>query len=430
MRILIISYFYYPDLTPRAFRWHAIAKELQMNGHEVHVLCSGSDPDGIMDGVVVHRVADFLLRGVKHAAPSGDAYSGMAGSTVINSFKKTLRQIVRSLWRFFYWPDFACGWIFPAVKALRELQNNKQFDWIISSSHPFSGHLVALLGRNAQGVTTRWLVDISDPYCLMREPSPYNRLLYGWLSKCVEMRVIANADMLTVTTNSTAEIFGTAFPGCQTKTQVIGPLMSLPVTPPRTRQPDGVLRLVYVGTLYRQLRNPAFLIDCVAALRQAYPNMPLEVHFYGALNDCGEQLLAYAKMPSPYVFIHGMVNRVKVQQAMVNADVLVNIGNDSEVQLASKVVEYMAVGQPILNIISIENDASVIALRDYPSLLTIKHTGVKPSAELVNLLHEFLTNLPVVDVRIPGIIRERYSPANITRQYEQLLSAGLSRDVI
>lgn len=427
MRLLIVTYSYFPDLTPRAFRWKAVAEQLQMHGHEVHVLCAGPGPDGVMDGVAVHRVPDRLLRGVTRPTPSGAGLPRVGGSAVIGYFKKTLRQVARSLWRFLYWPDFACGWIFPAVKALRELRGKEQFDWIISSSHPFSGHLVALLGRDAEA-KTRWLVDISDPYCLMHQPSPYNRLLYGWLSKWVEERVIATADVLSMTTDSTAEIYEAAFPGCQRKTKVIGPLMSLPVTAPRAREPDGVLRLVYVGTLYRQLRSPTFLLACATALKQAYPDMPLEVHFYGALNDCGDQLAAYTDIAAPFVFAHGMVDRVAVQQAMVDADVLVNIGNDSEAQLASKVVEYMAVGRPILNIISIEKDTSVAALADYPSVLTIRRTGGNPPAEIVDRLHRFLTHLPAVDARIPSLVRERYSPVNITRQYESLLGIDSSRD--
>jgi len=427
MRLLIITYSYFPDLTPRAFRWKAVAEQLQMHGHEVHVLCAGSGSDGVMDGVAVHRVPDRFLRGVTRPMPSGVGLPRLDGCAVIGYIKKRLRQIARSLWRFFYWPDFACGWIFPVVKALRELRGKGQFDWIISSSHPFSGHLVALLGRDAQ-VKTRWLVDISDPYCLMHQPSPFNRLLYGWLSKWVEGRVIATADVLSMTTDSTAKIYEAAFPGCQSKTQVIGPLMSLPVTPPRARQPDGVLRLVYVGTLYRQLRSPTFLLACATALNQSYPYMPLEVHFYGALNDCGEQLSAYTDIAATFVFAHGMVDRVAVQQSMVDADVLVNIGNDSEAQLPSKVVEYMAVGRPILNIISIEKDTSVAALADYPSVLTIRRTGGPLPAELIDRLHRFLTNLPAVDARIPSLIRKCYSPANITRQYESLMGINPFRD--
>jgi hypothetical protein len=306
------------------------------------------------------------------------------------------------------------------VKALRKMCAKEQFDWIISSSHPFSGHLVALLGRDAEA-KTRWLVDISDPYCLMHQPSPYNRLLYGWLSKWVEARVIATADALSMTTQSTAEIYEAAFPGCQSKAHVIGPLMSLPITPPRARQPDGVLRLVYVGTLYSQLRSPTFLLACTMAMKQVYPDMPLEVHFYGALNDCGDQLAAYTDIAVPFVFAHGMVDRVTVQQAMVDADVLVNIGNASEAQLASKVMEYMVVGRPILNIISIEKDTSLAALAEYPSVLTIRRSDGSPSLDLIELLHRFLTDLPAVEAQMPRLVRERYSPANVTLQYEKLL---------
>jgi hypothetical protein len=50
---------------------------------------------------------------------------------------------------------------------------------------------------------------------------------------------------------------------------------------------------------------------------------------------------------------------------MKDVDVLVNIGNDSAAQLASKVIEYLALGKPVLNLVSIDRDASVAELADY-----------------------------------------------------------------
>jgi glycosyltransferase involved in cell wall biosynthesis len=262
----------------------------------------------------------------------------------------------------------------------------------------------------------------------MKEPSPYNRLLYGWLSNWVEGRVVAGADAISVTTESTRKLYIDYFLLDVRSVTVIPPVLSLPAAPAPTPRLGRTVRIVFIGTLYRRLRSPTFLLACAATLKKAYPDIPLEVHFYGALNDCGDQLVAYTDMAAPFVFAHGMVDRVAVQQAMVDADVLVNIGNDSEAQLASKVVEYMAVGRPILNIISIEKDTSVAALEDYPAVLTIRRPEGNPSAELIERLHRFLADLPAVDAQIPRLVRERYSPANITRQYEQLLGIGSPRD--
>lgn len=428
MKLLLITYSYTPDLTPRAFRWSAVVGELVARGHEVHVLCASPVPGREeAPGPVIHRVKDWLLNGSKRVTAGASATNVPVRGAVVTMARKLVRQCVRMVWRGLYWPDHACGWVIPALRKARTLDAEIGFDWIISSSHPFSGHLVGLLLKK-KAPNARWLVDISDPFALMKEPSPYNRILYGWLSNWMEGRVVVCADAISVTTESTRKLYIDHFRLDARFVTVIPPLLSLPDAPAPTQRSDRTLRIVFVGTLYRRLRSPTFLLACAATLKQAYPDIPLEVHFYGALNDCGDQLAPYTNLADPFVFAHGMVDRVAVLQAMVDADVLVNIGNDSEAQLASKVVEYMAVGRPILNIISIDKDTSVAALVDYSSVLTIRRTEGNPSVDLIERLHRFLTDLPVVDAQIPRIVRERYSPASITRQYEQLLGIGSSRD--
>ena len=73
MKLLIVTYSYSPDLTPRAFRWSAVAAQLARRGHQVHVLCSGVSKEGISvepDNVVqVFRVKDWLLNASARVAP-------------------------------------------------------------------------------------------------------------------------------------------------------------------------------------------------------------------------------------------------------------------------------------------------------------------------------------------------------------------------
>ena len=110
---------------------------------------------------------------------------------------------------------------------------------------------------------------------------------------------------------------------------------------------------------------------------------------------------------------------------MVDEDVLVNIGNHSEAQLASKVVEYMAVGRPILNLVSIARDASVTALADYPAALTLhrepdwRQTGLRP--ETLHAVTNFLFDLPAVSPMHAQAARMRYAPEQVAQQYAEIL---------
>lgn len=427
MKLLIVSYSYTPALTPRAFRWAAVAGELARRGHEVHVLCAaGGSAGSDSDGVVVHRVRDWLLDGSSRVTAGTPA----AAAAPAGGWRTRLRGGVRALWRALYWPDFACGWVIPATHAARALAAEHRFDWIVSVSHPFTGHLVGLLaGAHARGA--RWFVDIGDPFHLMHEPSPNNRRLYGWLNRFVEARVVAGADALSVTTASTQQLYATHFALPADRIAVIPPLLSLPPAPPpappaTTHTPDKPLRLVFVGTLYRRLRSPRFLLACLAALQDSLREAPtprrVELHFYGALNDCADELATCPPNLRDALVTHGMVGRAEVQQAMIDADVLVNIGNDSEAQLASKVIEYMAVGKPILNLVSLARDTSVAALADYPAALTLaRDAGLPPTS--VAALRDFVLAPPAVPAAVVQAVRERYSAANVTARYAALLEA-------
>lgn len=420
MRLLIITYSYPPALTPRAFRWSAIAAELARRGHEVHVLCAASGESELgEDGVVVHYVRDWLLDGASRVSAGAQAASAMRAR---GGWRTRLRGGVRALWRSLYWPDFACGWVIPAACAVRALHAEHRYDWIISVSHPFTGHLVGLLS-NACGA--RWFVDIGDPFHLMDEPAPNNRRLYRWLNRAVEARVVAGADVLSVTTESTQHLYATHFGLPAERLVVVPPLLSLPSSPPSTpHAADAPLRLVFVGTLYSQLRSPRFLLACLTALQAALRESPVcrrvELHFYGAMNDCADEVATCTPALRDAVVTHGMVGRTEVLQAMVDADVLVNIGNDSEAQLASKVIEYMAIGKPILNLVSLARDTSVAALADYPAALTLaRDAGLSPAT--VVALRDFVLAPPTVPPAVAAAVRERYSAANIAARYAALL---------
>jgi glycosyltransferase involved in cell wall biosynthesis len=424
MKILVITYTYTPDLTPRAFRWSAIASQLVSRGHEVHVLCASAQTELVeYDGVNVHRVQDWLINGSSRVAPGAQKVSFLRDRGLSILFKGFLHKTLRAVWRFLYWPDSACGWTLPASIAARSLQKKIDFDWIISSSHPFTGHLVGLLFKLLHP-NIKWFVDISDPYSLMVDPSPYNRLIYGWLSFSVESIVVSRADVLCMTTKSTANLYEAHFSKSKDKVIVIPPLMSLPPAPISSRGSDGVLRLIFIGTLYRSLRSPRYLLTCFSALKKFYPERKTELHFYGAINDCAEDLLVCPEFARDSIFVHGLVERSVVIQAMVDSDVLVNIGNDSETQLASKVIEYMAMARPILNIISIDRDTSVEVLSDHPAVFTMRRFIDGPSKEQLESLANFLFDLPIVPTSYANAVRESYSKENIAHKYANIIEAN------
>lgn len=423
MKLLIITYSYAPDLTPRAFRWTALVAELARRGHEIHVLCAasaeGADPH--TSGITLFRVRDWLLNASARVSVGVSALTAESRHGSVAAMRAVLRKVVRGVWRALYWPDYSCGWVIPAVFSARKLCKEHRYDWVVSVSHPFSGHVVGgLVKRYAKH--SRWLVDIGDPFSLMKEPAPNNYRLYGLFNQLVERRIVRLADSISVTTASTQQMYEQYFSLPASKVRVMPPLLSIPAVPePSSRAPEAPIKLVFVGTLYRNLRSPRYLMRYLAAMLTSAPNISVELHFYGAVNDCAEELDACPEPLKSSLFVHGLVARKDVMQAMAEADVLVNIGNDSQSQLASKVIEYMAMGKPILNIISLMRDTSLSALAEYPAVLTIERESTEPSLQALEELSAFLRQPPSVASESVEAIRKKYSLGHVADLYVSAL---------
>lgn len=394
----------------------------------MHVLCSGVSaaglPDDTNDAVQVFRVKDWLLNASTRVAPGAGNTQYGQGANGRFTVRSLIRKAVRAVWRALHWPDYACGWVIPAIRVARQMCAKNDYDWIISVSHPFSGHVVGMAAKR-RSPRSRWFADISDPYSDMREPSPNNFAIYSKANRAVEGRVVADAEVISVTTDSTRDLYEASFPASRGKIRVIPPLLSLPESAQSPWHDDGIVRLVYVGTLYKTLRSPRFLLVCVAALSRMFLEHRFELHFYGSINDCGDDFLMTPDTPNCRVLRHGMVSRQEVAKAMAGADILVNIGNDSEAQLASKVIEYMAMGKPILNVVSILRDASIDALADYPSTLTIFRSGSKPEPEVIATLGNFVLNSQPVNRRVVEQVRSKFSEDHIAGIYASILEQSM-----
>jgi hypothetical protein len=420
VRILIITHSYTPELTPRAFRWTAIAQSFSRMGHVVDVVCARSPEipaHEFVGGVEVHRVRDLLIRRPARLS------AGQARRTPL--LYRFVRWVYGHTWRKLYWPDSACGWFFPSVRLASRLLADNRYDWLISVSHPFTGHLVGLVLKR-RNPKLRWLVDIGDPFCLMEDPSPNNAALYRRLSLRADHAVLREAEVVSVTTSGTRDAYAGIFPEAAAKIYIVPPMLSLPtgVSPDSIRQKSTSLRLVYVGTLYRTLRSPAPLLELFERLVALLPSNNLELHFLGHINDCADLFSHYEHWVGSRIFVHGVVSRELAQEHMDAAHILINLGNRSSTQLPSKVIEYVAMGKPILNLVTIREDSSAEVLSTYPAALTVCiDSSAIPDVE-VQKIASFVAEPPEVNASSIRDWLAPYTEQSVSQGYMRLLLSG------
>ena len=438
-RILIISHSYTPFINPRAFRWSAIAECWTRQGLKVDVITSwlpGLRRFEISNGVEIHRIGGSVierLRAIlrpKSRATTADN-SPRAGKvqpsliSKISGWTLAIAKFVNDrIWKNIYWPDYACLWIgFASTKAL-ELCAMERYSTIISVSDPFSSHLA---GKSVKlhYPEINWLVDIGDPFCFRHDNPTNNHTLYGKLNYRKERQIFEMADTISVTTETTLRKYAELFASAAGKMTVIPPLMTEPARASdgkRVLSENENIKMIYVGTLYRSIRNPEYLLKLFKSLLSTHGNMNIELHFFGGYDDCRDIFEPYQLLLADKLVLYGLVNRTKVSKAMLEADILINIGNDNSYQLPSKLVEYARLGKPIVNLHSIDDDSSKEFLKEYPAILNLDTRPNSSVEEQVRKLADFINRLPIsVSENFLQNWRKQFGVETIANEYARLI---------
>ena len=213
MRILIVSHSYRPHLSPRALRWSTIAEYWVRQGHDVDVIAAwlpGMTREESVDGVRVWRVGGSLserlrnrLRDTDRADKHSNGDKTSAGRSLRAGLRHVLRIVHDQTWKNLYWPDCSCLWYFPAVYKARAVVPRNDYDVLITSSHPFTGHLIGLQIKKKFD-SLPWIVDVGDPFCFERVKPTNNLLLYNRLNYIAEKNIFETADAVSDSPHSHA----------------------------------------------------------------------------------------------------------------------------------------------------------------------------------------------------------------------------------
>ena len=425
MNILIICYCYSPDPGPRAYRWSAIAEHWAARGDTVHVISArkqSAPAEENLNGVHVHRVGGAIAENLRLRLQRGKKQStgttAAPGGAPLSGPGQLLKAIHDITWKQVYWPDSTCLWFFPARAMALKLCSEIFFDAVISSSTPYTGHLVGKAVKQAHPHLP-WTVDIGDPFSFGQPPWNNVRLFKG-LNHRSEGAVLDLADSVSVTVASCKNAYEERFSGVASKISVIPPLFLGEVNTHDKPNLAKGRRLVFTGSLYRDIRNPAYLLELLAGVFTQAPDT--EAHFFGRLNDCADLFAAPLRNFPNNLFVHGLVTRAAAAGALDNASVLINIANRTRHQLPSKLVDYMASGKPIINMVSIEDDNSLSFLKDYPITATFMENPNADIAGDVARLNTFIARAEPVKLEIVASLLRQFQLLTIEAQYRQLFT--------
>ncbi|HHE54220.1 MAG TPA: glycosyltransferase [Caldithrix abyssi] len=275
-------------------------------------------------------------------------------------------QIINSLRSFFFaffeFPDKYIGWLPHALAEGVRIIRHEKIDIILTTAPPHSAFIIAMLLKKL--MHKKLVLDFRDPWTISRWDK--GNIFRYWAERTVEKICVKSADHLFFVTpkmrdeylklykDLPAEKFNLFFNGFDPDDFIVDQ---------EAQQPEKkhlAFRFVHLGTLYKR-RNPEPLVIAIKNLAQKDLIAPRQVVFEFIGSVVTELKFIYQKVKElqveDYVVFKPPVSFNESIATMFQADALLLIQPDTDLQIPAKLFEYIYTGKPILAIAE-ENSAT------------------------------------------------------------------------
>jgi len=334
-RILINTYHFYPDITPRAFRAFELTKEFASQGHEVKVLLPKTD----YDYSDVCQKYNFSVDFVDYNKSIGktNAPAMAAEPTMV---KKILRYVLRTPMYCLFPSGRSLKFYFHAV--YKKLKNEQQhYDLVLSIATPYDTHIGAAMafGANKQLASAVKVADYGDP--LYKNPALPACPLYYWIDRFITSRF----DYITIPTDKALSVY-TTFKDKE-HIKVIPQGFDFSEIRRTDYQKNSIPTFAYAGTFYEDIRNPTVLLENLYKLHQKGVDFRFVIYTKTGNSNNMKLLNKYIKLLENKLIIHNMIPREQAIYELSKMDFLINLENLSESQAPSKLIDYGLTGRPV-----------------------------------------------------------------------------------
>ncbi len=386
--LIILSYSYWPNQNPRAYRWTTIAEELAKRGINVKVITNhlqGHPLREMREGVDIHRVGNFFISALRNTYISN--YSLKEKKQ--NIFSLYLISLIKKIWKLVAWPDTTIIWYRSALNKTKELIKDYESITLVSVTPSFSSALIGNHFVNEKKI--KWIIDLGDPFSLASHSRENNFLLYNKINRYVEKRLFNLASGIIFTNLNIKIAYSNLYTELLSdKLHIVAPLSVLEKFDNYVLEFkndfDHTIKIIYIGSLYRELRTPNFLLDLFHELKKISSSQNIELHFYGHFDECLESFNNYSCELGKTIFLHQYLDHELAFEKIQTASLLVNIGNKNVLQLPSKIADYVLSRKPILNLVVNRSDPSYNLLKEYSlalNLIESEHVKLSTQAKKI-----------------------------------------------
>lgn len=339
MKIAVLTGYYYPNMYPPAACIDKYLQELK-KGHEVHVIClkSAHKYEKSKDtNLLFHDVSNWL-----------NNLRNIATYYISNNRFKLYFKVILFLVRLF--GVLITPFVYPSrlfwlkqkyYEKLDSIEKSGAIDVIISVSMPTCAHLAAMNFKRKHP-RVKWITYSTDPFTY------YDTSYNGVLLKKQRKKKNFQTELLYYNTADinilTEELYNSALVDFHVPQQKLLCFpyvlkdLQIPILPPLGLK--GKIKVVYAGALNSVIRNPEYALSVLSKVK----NITLYLFQSG---DCDSIIKKYS---AENIIVNGLIKRdVYLSLIGKEADILLNIGNNSTLQAPSKMLELLSTGKPIIN---------------------------------------------------------------------------------
>lgn len=365
-KILFVSHCYPPSSEVGAIRVARLSQYLPEFGLQPVVLTSetieaeaSENIDLVPAGIQIERAVQFSSPLELYAATrnrfreksSNGQASASSKDASIN--RPSLRVYLLHLLTM---PDGDWGWYWPAVRLGKKLIERESIAAIFSSGPPWTSHMVACRLKSLAGIP--WIADYRDSWTF---DTWRLRWTPGWrlrLDRWMEKRWLANADLVTCTTDAIRDGFISEYPPLPKSkfATLTNGFDDVEVVQPDSITKPAKKTLVHSGTLYgdryRCLESFCQAVGHLVDTGSLDPTM-LKILFLGETSPAA---IAIAERTVPKLLKEKSIEfrpRVpwqEAQQIVRLADLLLIFQGDHKLSIPAKFYEYLRTGKPMLAI--------------------------------------------------------------------------------
>ncbi len=334
--IIIIAYYFPPSEEIGALRPFRFYKYLESMGYKCRVLTATAQGEQCADGVTVVRDPLEGLWG----RPPGEPLSFQAYVELF--FRKLMFPgHIGLIW----------SWA-VAAECRRTIRLHPGERAVVLSTYPPMGTLLAgLMVRLRQ--RTRWIADFRDP--IGGVPMEFLAPRVRFWTRTLEALTFRVADAVVANAEAAAEVWRGLYPWARRKLHVIYNGFDPESMPRPCEIPSRNHKLiVHAGTLYHG-RNPNLVMESFARLRsrrapEAASARMLLLGDVDAKAGFNQAVLEKAQSDG-WLELRGIVPRSESLRILQEADGLLLVQPQTNVQVPGKLFEYICIGRPVLAIV-------------------------------------------------------------------------------